>query len=238
LRDREKAHPVALSGGEQQRVCIARAVVNRPSLLLADEPAASLDADAAQDILALFRSFHQVGVTVMLATHDERLIERFPARRITLAHGHVTSPAEALLTNLASLARRAGAAPVLTVYLAATAGTKERDALLAAIQRREGVASARLITREQALAELQAREGVRDLLAGLPGNPLPDSVAVTPADRQPGSIESLRADLARLPGSAEVELDSAWVERVGAIVRAGELLTGVLAAMLAAPSSP
>lgn len=95
LRDREKAHPLALSGGEQQRVCIARAVVNRPSLLLADEPTASLDAGAAQDILALFRSFHQVGVTVMLATHDERLIERFPARRIALAHGRVTSPATA-----------------------------------------------------------------------------------------------------------------------------------------------
>ena len=89
LRDREKAHPVELSGGEQQRVCIARAVVNRPSLLLADEPTASLDADAAEEILALFRSFHQVGVTVMLATHDERMIEHYPARRLALAHGRV-----------------------------------------------------------------------------------------------------------------------------------------------------
>jgi len=142
--------------------------------------------------------------------------------------------AEALLTNLASLARRAGSAPLLTVYLAPAVGAKERDAMLAAIQRREGVASARLITREQALADLQGREGIRDLLAGLPGNPLPDGVAVIPADRQPRSVESLRADLARLPGAAEVELDSAWVERVAAIVRAGELLTAALAAMLAA----
>ncbi|MGH8798721.1 MAG: cell division ATP-binding protein FtsE [Casimicrobiaceae bacterium] len=93
LRDREAAQPVALSGGEQQRVCIARAVVNRPSLLLADEPTASLDAEASQGILQLFRSFHQVGVTVMLATHDERLIERFPARRISLAHGRIAEGA-------------------------------------------------------------------------------------------------------------------------------------------------
>lgn len=141
--------------------------------------------------------------------------------------------AEALLTNLSSLARRAGSAPLLTVYLVPTASANERDALLAAIQRQEGVASARLITREQALSELQAREGVRDLLAGLPGNPLPDSVAVTPAKRQPQSVESLRGDLARLPGVGEVAFDSAWVDRVAAIVRAGELLTAALAVMLA-----
>ena len=75
---------------------------------------------------------------------------------------------EAPLSNLASLAGRAASTPQLTVYLAPTAGAKERDALLAAVQRRQGVASARLITKEQALSELQAQEGVRDLLAGCP----------------------------------------------------------------------
>ena len=142
--------------------------------------------------------------------------------------------AEALLSNLASLAQRAPSTPQLTVYLAPAAGARERDALLAAIQRRQGVASARLVTKEQALSELQAREGVRDLLAGLAGNPLPDSVAVTPADRQPRAVEALRDDLAKLPGAAQVEFDSLWVERVAAIVGAGELLTAALAAMLAA----
>ncbi len=93
LRERERARPESLSGGEQQRVCIARAVVNRPSLLLADEPTASLDAESAEEILALFRSFHQVGATVLLATHDERLIERFPARRVSLIHGRVATGA-------------------------------------------------------------------------------------------------------------------------------------------------
>lgn len=142
--------------------------------------------------------------------------------------------AEALLSNLASLAGRAASTPQLTVYLGPAAGAKERDALLAAVQRRQGVASARLITKEQALSELQAQEGVRGLLAGLPGNPLPDSVVVTSTDRQPRSIDLLRADLAKLPGAVQVQFDSAWVEQVAAIVRAGELLTAALGALLAA----
>lgn len=70
LLNREKAHPIALSGGEQQRLAIARAVVNRPAILLADEPTANLDADSAAVILEIFRAFHQVGVTVVISTHD------------------------------------------------------------------------------------------------------------------------------------------------------------------------
>jgi cell division transport system ATP-binding protein len=89
LLDRERANPVALSGGEQQRVCIARAVVNRPLLLLADEPTANLDADYASVIIELFRAFHDVGVTVVLATHDAALMARYPARSIALAGGRV-----------------------------------------------------------------------------------------------------------------------------------------------------
>ncbi len=89
LLDRERTNPVALSGGEQQRVCIARAVVNRPVLLLGDEPTASLDADYASVIIELFRAFHDVGVTVVLATHDAALMARYPARSIALAKGRV-----------------------------------------------------------------------------------------------------------------------------------------------------
>jgi cell division transport system ATP-binding protein len=84
---REKAMPVALSGGEQQRVCIARAIVNRPSILIADEPTGNLDADSARAIVDLVVSFHQVGVTVLLSTHDEASIERLGGRRIALASG-------------------------------------------------------------------------------------------------------------------------------------------------------
>jgi cell division transport system ATP-binding protein len=88
LAAREKSMPVALSGGEQQRLAIARAVVGRPGLLLADEPTAHLDPETARDVAAIFREFHQVGVTVVVATYDVAL---FPGgRRLTLDHGRVT----------------------------------------------------------------------------------------------------------------------------------------------------
>lgn len=91
LLEREKAHPIALSGGEQQRLAIARAVVNRPAILLADEPTANLDVDSASDILAIFRSFHQVGVTLVVATHDPQWMARFSPRVLRLERGQLVS---------------------------------------------------------------------------------------------------------------------------------------------------
>ena len=91
LLEREKAHPIALSGGEQQRLAIARAVVNRPAILLADEPTANLDADSAADILAIFRAFHQVGVTLVVATHDPQWMARFSPRVLRLERGQLVS---------------------------------------------------------------------------------------------------------------------------------------------------
>ena len=87
LLAREKANPIQLSGGEQQRLAIARAVVNRPSVLIADEPTANLDAESAAAILEIFAAFNQVGVTVLVATHDEALIGRFAKRVLRLARG-------------------------------------------------------------------------------------------------------------------------------------------------------
>ena len=87
LLARDKAMPIALSGGEQQRLCIARAIVNRPLLLVADEPTGNLDADYARAIMELFRSFHQVGVTVLLSSHDEASLAALGARRVALAQG-------------------------------------------------------------------------------------------------------------------------------------------------------
>jgi cell division transport system ATP-binding protein len=89
LLAREKAMPVALSGGEQQRLCIARAIVNRPMMLVADEPTGNLDTEYARAIIDLFISFHQVGVTVLLATHDEASLARLDCRRVALAAGLV-----------------------------------------------------------------------------------------------------------------------------------------------------
>jgi len=91
LLGREKVRPVTLSGGEQQRLCIARAVVNRPAILLADEPTGNLDAAYADEIMAMFKAFNQVGVTVMIATHDVDLIHGLQARTIHLDHGKLAS---------------------------------------------------------------------------------------------------------------------------------------------------
>jgi cell division transport system ATP-binding protein len=89
LLGREKTMPIALSGGEQQRLCIARAIVHRPAILLADEPTGNLDSGYANEILEMFKSFNQVGVTVLIASHDEHLIERFSARTLHLQHGEL-----------------------------------------------------------------------------------------------------------------------------------------------------
>ncbi|QRM20851.1 cell division ATP-binding protein FtsE [Dechloromonas sp. TW-R-39-2] len=89
LLSREKARPIALSGGEQQRLAIARAVVNRPTVLLADEPTGNLDAASAAEILDIFESFHQVGVTVVVATHDPHWVERYHPNVLRLDHGRL-----------------------------------------------------------------------------------------------------------------------------------------------------
>lgn len=91
LADKEKLNPITLSGGEQQRLCIARAVVHRPAILLADEPTANLDRDYAHDILDLFRSFHQVGVTLVISAHDETLMADYGRRILRLKNGQFTA---------------------------------------------------------------------------------------------------------------------------------------------------
>ncbi|AEJ00236.1 cell division ATP-binding protein FtsE [Nitrosomonas sp. Is79A3] len=87
LLKKEKAMPIALSGGERQRLCIARAVVHRPSILIADEPTGNLDIEYAQDIMSMFTSFNQVGVTVLIATHDASLLRDTEHRILSLKQG-------------------------------------------------------------------------------------------------------------------------------------------------------
>ena len=89
LLRKEKASPITLSGGEQQRVGIARAVVNRPKLLLADEPTGNLDPALSNEIMTLFRQFNAVGVTVLIATHDLPLIKHFNYPLLVLEEGRL-----------------------------------------------------------------------------------------------------------------------------------------------------
>lgn len=91
LLSKEKLNPVVLSGGEQQRVGIARAIVHKPQLLLADEPTGNLDPKLSEEIMRLFQQFNQVGTTVLIASHDLGLIARMPHRVITLQQGRLIS---------------------------------------------------------------------------------------------------------------------------------------------------
>ena len=89
LLDKERAYPITLSGGEQQRVGIARAVVSKPPVVLADEPTGNLDPTLSQEIMGLFDQFNQVGVTLLIATHDLELVGRMQKRIISLRSGRL-----------------------------------------------------------------------------------------------------------------------------------------------------
>jgi len=93
LQHRMNAYPEELSGGEQQRIAIARALVNEPQLILADEPTGNLDPDLSLEIMNLFREINARGTTVLVATHDRELIRRVGRRSITLDHGQVVEVA-------------------------------------------------------------------------------------------------------------------------------------------------
>jgi cell division transport system ATP-binding protein len=91
LLDKEKLLPVTLSCGEQQRVGIARAIVGKPPIILADEPTGNLDPELSKEIMQLFTQFNQVGVTVLIATHDVELIKQLPYRILTLKQGRLVN---------------------------------------------------------------------------------------------------------------------------------------------------
>ncbi len=97
LLGKERALPLELSVGEQQRVGIARAVVSKPPLLIADEPTGNLDPDLSLEVMRLFRRFQEVGTTVVVATHDLQLVHAFGLREILIDHGRVSDGATAPL---------------------------------------------------------------------------------------------------------------------------------------------
>ncbi len=92
LLHKEKKNPQTLSAGEQQRVGIARAIVTRPKLLIADEPTGNLDPDLSLEVMRIFRRFNEVGVTLLIASHDIALIDRLGCRRIELENGQLALP--------------------------------------------------------------------------------------------------------------------------------------------------
>jgi cell division transport system ATP-binding protein len=94
LLHKEKQKPETLSTGEQQRVGIARAIVSRPKLLIADEPTGNLDPDLSLEVMRIFRRFNEVGVTLLIASHDIALIDQLGCRRIPLENGSVVAPGE------------------------------------------------------------------------------------------------------------------------------------------------
>jgi cell division transport system ATP-binding protein len=87
LLPREKAMPITLSGGEQQRLAIARAIVNRPAILIADEPTGNLDAEYAAQLMNMFSAFNQVGVTIVIATHHPHMAQHIKSRELHLKAG-------------------------------------------------------------------------------------------------------------------------------------------------------
>jgi len=119
LLGRERTRPVELSTGEQQRVGIARAIIARPALLIADEPTGNLDPDLAIEVMNIFKRFNEVGVTVLIASHDVHLIERYGVRRVILAQGRTPEGSEPPVRPAPSISAAPPAAPVASLRPAA-----------------------------------------------------------------------------------------------------------------------
>jgi len=106
LLGRERSRPLELSTGEQQRVGIARAIIGKPALLIADEPTGNLDPELSLEVMNIFRRFNEVGVTVLVASHDVNLIERFGQRRVVLESGRVAGGVEPMPEVISMMAER------------------------------------------------------------------------------------------------------------------------------------
>lgn len=136
----------------------------------------------------------------------------------------------ALLANLQGVAQRFSFDPQLSLFLKSGARRADLEARLRADGR---IARLRFVSREDALKELRSAEGLAEVVAALEHNPLPDAFVLQAADADPAALQALAGELRALPGVAQVQVDSAWAQRLGALARIGRLALVVLAALLA-----
>jgi cell division transport system permease protein len=181
-------------------------------------------------------------MNVWLAQHRQALglaLRRLAANRLdsllaALAVGVALAlPAggQMLLANALQVARNVSATPQLSVFMALDAEPKVAVELEAKLRAQPGIADLRRVPRGETLARMKKNEGLRDVIEALPGNPFPDAFVVTPRDERPAAMEQLRNELAKLPKVEHVQLDSAWVQRLDALLRLGRLAVWMLAGL-------
>jgi cell division transport system permease protein len=139
-----------------------------------------------------------------------------------------------VVAGLARIAAQFDTDPQISVFLPQGATAKDRQALEKTLRGRPEVKKLRVITKEQALTDLQATEGVRDLLAGLAGNPLPDTLVITPTEATRAAVRALQVEIERLPGVGSAQVDAEWVERLERVLDTVRTLTVALASLLGA----
>ncbi len=137
-----------------------------------------------------------------------------------------------LLGNALQIARNANAAPQVSLFLSLDADRKAVDDITTRLKNNPQVKELRYIPRSEALKRFQAREGLAELLAALPSNPFPDAFVVTPRNADPTAMDALRDEFRQWPKVEHVQLDSAWVRRLDALLRLGRTSVVVLAALL------
>lgn len=137
-----------------------------------------------------------------------------------------------LFANAQSAMRGLATTPQISLFLAVDAERKAAQEVEARLRRMDGVANARLVTREETLSRMKASRGLGEVLDALPKNPFPDALVITPRDERPEAMERLAAELLKLPQVEHVQLDSAWVQRLDALLRLGRTAVVLLALLL------
>ena len=136
------------------------------------------------------------------------------------------------LDNLAKLAVRLSGAPEITLFLADHVSRDRARDMEAALKKRDDLKAVRFIGRDEALKDLSSRSGAGDVVAALGSNPLPDAFVLSPKGREPAELEKTRAETAKMAGVASAKLDSAWAQRLSALLALGRDFVGLLATLL------